>query len=101
MHVGEIPSAGQVHVPGPARRAGRGLIGMHRRGGLQQLLHPVREGRLRQPGGPAADADAVIHQYAYPRLGPVARSGYVQDRAQMPAQAPGRGLPGQQAADAG
>jgi len=56
MHAGQVPGAGQVHVPGPARRPGRGLIGVQGGGGLQQLPDPVHEpAGLHQRGRPAAD----------------------------------------------
>ena len=57
MHVRQVRGAGQVHVPHPAGRAGRGLVGVHRRGGLQQLPDSVHEPAARdQGGGLTADA---------------------------------------------
>ena len=56
MQAGQVAGAGQVDVPGPAGRAGRGLIGADRRGGLQQIPDAVGEpAGLHQGGGPAAD----------------------------------------------
>jgi hypothetical protein len=71
MHAGEVPGAGQVHIPGPACRAGRGLIGMYRRGGLQQHPDPAGEpARLHQPGGPAADQVRGLRAGLRPVAGP-------------------------------
>ena len=77
MHAGQVPGAGQVHVPGAARRAGRGLIRVHRRGRPQQLPDPRHEpAGLHQPGGlppdpghpPGGDGDPgeLAQQYRRP-----------------------------------
>ena len=56
MQAGEVAGAGQVDVPGPAGRAGRGLIGVHRRSGPQQVPDAAGEpASFHQGGGPAAD----------------------------------------------
>ena len=69
-----------MHVPGAARRAGRGLIRVHRRSRLQQLPDPVHEpAGLHQRGGPAADpghppgGDGDPGQLAQQQRGPVHR----------------------------
>ena len=80
MHAGQVPGAGQVHIAGPARRAGRRLVSVHRRSRLEHLPDPVHEpARLDQRGGPAADPghpprrDGDPGQLAQQQRGPVDR----------------------------
>ena len=108
MHAGQVAGAGQVHVPGPAGRAGRGLISMYRRGGPQQLANPVHEpARLHQHGGlpadpghpPGRDPDAgqLAQQQRRPADGDVVTADQVRGlRAGLrPVAGPGPGMRGQ------
>ena len=56
VQVRQAGGAGQVHVPDPGGRPGRGLVRVHGRRGRQQLPHALHEpARLHQRGGLAAD----------------------------------------------